>query len=73
MNFIVILKALRLEANLSQNELAKRLYLSQAAVAKWEMRKTEPTATALIKLSEFFNVSVDYLLGVEDDFGNKSK
>lgn len=40
--------------------------LSQSAIAKWELNKTEPTASALITLSRFFNESVDYLLGLKD-------
>lgn len=40
--------------------------ISQSAIAKWELGKTEPTASALITLSHFFNESVDYLLGLID-------
>lgn len=40
--------------------------ISQSAIAKWELNKTEPTASALITLSKFFDESVDYLLGIED-------
>lgn len=41
------------------------------AVAKWELGKTEPTASALVSISKFFGVSTDYLLELEDEFGNK--
>lgn len=40
--------------------------ISQSAIAKWELNKTEPTASALITLSKFFDEFVDYLLGIED-------
>ena len=40
--------------------------ISQSAIAKWELGKTEPTATALITLSLYFEESVDYLLGLID-------
>lgn len=60
------LKELRLDKGLSQMQLAKELNLSQSAVAKWELGKTEPTATAIIAVANYFNVSIDYLLGVED-------
>lgn len=60
------LKELRLDKGLSQMQLAKELKLSQSAVAKWELGKTEPTATAIITVANYFNVSIDYLLGVED-------
>lgn len=56
---------------MSQYELAKALQVSQSAVAKWELGKTEPTASALISISKYFNVSVDYLLELVDEFGNK--
>ena len=46
-------------------ELAKATGISQSAIAKWELGKTEPTASALIRLSEYFSETVDYLLGIE--------
>lgn len=56
---------------MSQYELAQALQVSQSAVAKWELGKTEPSASALISISKYFNVSVDYLLELVDEFGNK--
>ena len=66
-----IIKDLREAQELSQYELAKALQVSQSAIAKWELGKTEPTASALISISKFFKVSTDYLLELEDEFGNK--
>lgn len=66
-----IIKELRESQDMSQYELARALQLSQSAIAKWELGKTEPTASALIALSKFFDVSTDYLLELEDEFGNK--
>ena len=66
-----IIKDLRESQELSQYELAKALQVSQYAIAKWELGKTEPTASALISISKFFKVSTDYLLELEDEFGNK--
>lgn len=66
-----IIKDLRESQEMSQYELAKALQVSQSAIAKWELGKTEPTASALIALSKFFDVSTDYLLELEDEFGNK--
>ena len=60
------IKELRIEKNISQMQLAKALNMSQSAVAKWELGKTEPTASAIILLAEFFDESADYLLGLED-------
>ncbi len=66
MKFNERLKELRLNRGLSQMELAVQTGISQSAIAKWELCKTEPTASALITLSHFFNESVDYLLGLDD-------
>ena len=66
MDFKNRLRELRLEMNLSQMQLAKKLNISQSAIAKWELGKTEPTASAIILLSKFFNVTTDYILGIEN-------
>lgn len=66
MNFGERLKDLREEKNVSQMELSKATGLSQSAIARWELNKTEPTVSALIILSKYFNESVDYMLGLED-------
>ena len=66
MGFRERIKELRLEKNLSQMQLANALHISQSAIAKWELGKTEPTASAIILLAKFFNESADYLLGLID-------
>lgn len=60
------LKELRGAAKLSQMDLANATGLSQSAIAKWELCKTEPTAASLYILSVFFGESSDYLLGLTD-------
>ena len=66
-----VIKDLRESQEMNQYELAQALQVSQSAVAKWELGKTEPSASALISISKYFNVSVDYLLELVDEFGNK--
>lgn len=66
MEFKDRLKELRIANNLSQMQLSLKTGLSQSAIAKWELGKTEPTATAIITLAKFFNETTDYLLGQED-------
>lgn len=66
MTFKNRLKELRISKNLSQMQLATLTNLSQSAIAKWELGKTEPTASAIITLAKFFNETSDYLLGLED-------
>ena len=57
------LKDLRLSKKLSQQQLALRLDLSQQTIYKYENGITEPDIATLIKLANYFNTSVDYLIG----------
>jgi transcriptional regulator with XRE-family HTH domain len=66
MKFSERLKELRIEKNLSQMQLSKLTGISQSALARWELDKSEPTASAIITLANFFNESTDYLLGLID-------
>ena len=66
MDFKIRLKELRLSKNLSQMQLAIKTGLSQSAIAKWELGKTEPTASAIITLAKFFNETTEYILGLEE-------
>ena len=50
---------------ITQRDLAKRMNLSPSAVNLWESGKTEPSATDLAELAKWYNVSTDWLLGVE--------
>lgn len=62
----VILRELRIERKISQSELAKALNVSQSIIARWESDECEPTATNIIALANYFNVTTDYLLGRTD-------
>lgn len=66
------LKEMRTECNLTQADVANAIGTSQRNIGRWESGINEPTSSSLIKLADFFRVSVDYLLGREDDFGNIS-
>ncbi len=66
MKFHERIKELRTQRNMSQMDLAVATGISQSAIAKWELGKTEPTATAIITLSRFFGETTDYLLGESD-------
>lgn len=59
------LKELRIERELSQAQLAKATGLSHTAITYWETEQRVPNANAIIILAAFFNVTTDYLLGVE--------
>ncbi|MBR2614961.1 MAG: helix-turn-helix transcriptional regulator [Clostridia bacterium] len=60
------LKELREEKNLTQNELGIEVGVSQAAIARWEEGKRSPNLEAIIALAKFFDVTSDYLIGIED-------
>ena len=47
---------------LSQEDLAEKLNVTRQSVSKWEVGETMPDTDKLIKISEIFNVSTDYLL-----------
>ena len=63
---------LRKEKERTQTELAEKLQIGQSTVSEWEHGVYEPTASAIRQLSLFFEVAWDYLLELEDDFGNRS-
>ena len=63
------LKSLRIEKNMTQNDVANFLNCNQTAVGKYERGESEPSLETLAKLADFFGVSVDYLIGRTDDFG----
>ncbi|MDY6367291.1 MAG: helix-turn-helix domain-containing protein [Clostridia bacterium] len=71
-NFSEKLSELRKEKELSVLELSKLIGFSKSVIYFWENGQREPTANAIFILSKFFNVSSDYLLGLEDDLGNKN-
>lgn len=57
------LKNLRKSKNLTQIEFAKIFGISNGTIAMWETDKRQPDNDTLLKLSDYFGVSVDYLLG----------
>jgi len=65
-----ILKGLRKESGLTQMQLAEKLHIGQATIACYENGNREPHLINLLAYADFFECSVDYLLGRTDDFGN---
>ncbi|MGI6069574.1 MAG: helix-turn-helix domain-containing protein [Blautia sp.] len=62
MTFSKVLRELRLSRNVTQDELAKYLNVSRPTIAGYETKNKQPDYEKLLKLAEFFNVSVDYLI-----------
>lgn len=58
-----LLKKLRLERKINQNEIAQYLGVSYQCYAHYETGRRQPDPETLIKLANYFNVSTDYLLG----------
>lgn len=57
---------LRQQNNMTQKYLAEKLGFERTTIYSWERKGKEPSYATLIKLSKFFGVTVDYLLGNED-------
>lgn len=62
MKFSEKVRKLRIRKGLSQEELAEKLDVSRQTVSKWEAGSSLPEIEKLIFLSDFFQVSIDYLL-----------
>ena len=58
-----ILSRLRTERGLSQDELAEQMFVTRQAVSRWENGETTPNVETLKRLSQFFDVSINTLLG----------
>ncbi|AJA47871.1 transcriptional regulator [Clostridium pasteurianum DSM 525 = ATCC 6013] len=64
MNFSTRLRELREENNLTQETIASLLNLTKANISKYELGKLQPSIETLKLLSNYFNVSIDYLIGI---------
>jgi transcriptional regulator with XRE-family HTH domain len=64
------LKELRTEKGMTQNEVAKVIGYSSLSYARYEKGEREPDINTLCKLADYFEVSVDYLIGrtVQENF-----
>jgi transcriptional regulator with XRE-family HTH domain len=60
------IRTLRQGKDISQAKLAEYLGLTKGAVNSWECNATQPTLIYVIRLANFFNVSTDYLLGLNN-------
>ena len=63
------IKELRKEKGISQEELAKKIQVKNYSIGDWERDRTEPNINTLIELANYFEVSVDYLIGRTEDDG----
>lgn len=56
------IKKYRTETNLSQEELADKIYVSRQTISNWENEKNYPDIKSLVLMSEVFQVSLDNLV-----------
>lgn len=66
MKFKDKIKELRQEKDLSQKKLADELSLSQSCITKLESGDREPTGSTLVAYANYFNVTIDYLIGNDE-------
>lgn len=57
------LKKLRTEFKISQQQLANAIGVSQQSINKYENQDVEPDIAVIIKIADYFSVSIDYLVG----------
>lgn len=65
-NFGNVLKTLRLKDNMTQAQLAQKLGVTKSVISAYETGLRLPSYDILIHIAKFFNVSTDYLLGLEN-------
>ncbi len=65
-------KELRKTKNLSQKQLAEILRTTNSSICDWECGRSQPDFETLVRIAELFEVSADYLLGLEDESGAKT-
>lgn len=65
-NYLSRLKKLRKSKGVTQQELANELRYSQQVISNYEAGEREPQIQTLIKLADYFDVSIDYLVGRSD-------
>ncbi len=61
---------LRTLKGITQKQLADEIGVKNYTVGNWEQGRTEPNLEDLVAMANYFECSVDYLIGREDDFGN---
>ena len=60
------IKRLREQYGITQSELAKQLGITRSSVNAWEMGISIPSTQYIVELANIFEVSTDYILGVEN-------
>lgn len=61
------LKEIRKARGISQVRLAMELHMTQNTISRYETGEREPGITELVKIADYFNISIDYLLDRTND------
>jgi len=61
------IKELRLQKGITQEQLAQHLNVAKSTIGMWENEKREPNFKMLIRIADYFDCSIDYLLGRTND------
>lgn len=67
------IRELREDHDLTQTQIAKILNMSQTGYSQYEIGKNDIPTKILIALSNYYNTSVDYLLGITDEIKSYPK
>ena len=60
------LKSARMKSGITQKEAAKIFNITERAYQNYEMNKSTPNVALLLTIANYFNISIDYLLGREE-------
>lgn len=69
-DFGTVLKQLRLGADMTQKEVAEKIGVTKSVISYYELQERTPSPEVLVKLASMFNVTTDYLLGIEHSAGS---
>jgi len=59
------IRTLRMEKNITQTDLARRISISKSMVSQYELAERHPSYDVLVKIAAFFGVTTDFLLGLD--------
>lgn len=60
------IRRLRMARNISQVDLAKALGVTKQSISNWENNNIQPSIDMLIRICDYFRVTTDYMLGLEE-------
>ena len=60
------IKDLRVSKGLTIKQLSKKIGMNQSRMSSWEQNTSFPEVAALINISTFYDISIDYILGISD-------